>query len=1232
LGITFKITVELLFMNLKLPLLLITIMGTSVSFSQSTQTLKLLPRLVPPTPEAAAIARFGDYEVSEYTGVPNISIPIYDIKVGELQVPITLEYHAGGIKVSDVATRAGLGWNLEAGGTITRQVRGSADELPTAYFAATPSSPFRVKDGSQINEETDSSLTYLYNIDHNVYDVEPDIFSYSFPGHSGKFLFNQKDNFNAYIIPYSPISITKTQPTSSTLNFDIKDESGIDYQFNTYEWTSTGGGISVNQSSAWKLSNMISATKQDTINFTYSSGWGMTSEYFSDYVTFNDGIIGQHWNYDTPTYSTDQGSVNTSWQQLDQINFKNGKVVIEGVSGSRSDLSGLEKAINDIKVYSYDPLTNTYSLIKTIQFFHSYFQNGSNRLRLDSIQFLASNGVAVQTYKFDYNTSISMPDYMSRSKDFWGYFNNKSGRDPFGNPTMIPRTVAPYNTNVGEQDSIIIGSADSTIRNPDPNYMQADILQKITFPTGGYTQFTYETNQYLDENNNPKYAGGLRVKTIKTYENASATPSIKTYKYGVNASGYGRANFFLESCFFSNHQRCINVVDDSDPTGHCMPYSYRTLNTYFANPTNDIEGFDGSPVVYSEVTEYVGDSMANDGKIVYKFTDKPDAKTDAIGVGKPYFDSYHFVRGLLTNKMIYKNGGSNNYTLISEDRKGYQFFPFQWSMGGLGIIVSKKVNDDGGSSGDADEGIENRTMCYTVSDKDNYNYNIYNIVSGDNKLVADTSIVYDQYDPTKSLSTITSYAYDDLTHLGLNQTITTNSLGQMLKDTLTYSYDYTNYPYYNMDAAHIWDKPITETKFNGTTQLTRQTTNYAWFNNMFLPQTISLQIKSNPVETRALFNSYDNRGNILEMQKANDAKQAVIWDYRAMYPVAQVTGAGQADIAYTSFEADGTGNWSNISSSNIVNNAFITGQRSYKSSNFSISKSGLTSASTYVVSYWSTSGSYSISGTQSGYPKALKTLTINGQSWTCYLHYVTGVTTVTVTGNGGIDELRLYPLGAMMTTYCYTPLVGMTTQCDVNNHLVFEKYDEAGRLMLVLDENSNVLKKYCYNYYNQSGSCSVYANAAESRTYTKSCGSGYTGTTVTYTVPAAKYYSTLSQTDANNKASADTAANGQNYANSFGTCTALPYTLTGSNSKSIGYTVKFTLSNDSNTYYSFSLYSGASNANLGQIPSGTYTVQFQPGGMPVTANFSVNSFTMSNVNGATFYNVPINAPSTVRVY
>ena len=51
------------------------------------------------------------------------------------------------------------------------------------------------------------------------------------------------------------------------------------------------------------------------------------------------------------------------------------------------------------------------------------------------------------------------------------------------------------------------------------------------------------------------------------------------------------------------------------------------------------------------------------------------------------------------------------------------------------------------------------------------------------------------------------------------------------------------------------------------------------------------------------------------------------------------------------------------------------------------------------------------------------------------------------------------------------------------------------------------------------------------------CGPGYTGTTVTYTVPAKKYSSSISQVDADNKALEDLNVNKQANANANGTCT-----------------------------------------------------------------------------------------------
>jgi hypothetical protein len=75
-------------------------------------------------------------------------------------------------------------------------------------------------------------------------------------------------------------------------------------------------------------------------------------------------------------------------------------------------------------------------------------------------------------------------------------------------------------------------------------------------------------------------------------------------------------------------------------------------------------------------------------------------------------------------------------------------------------------------------------------------------------------------------------------------------------------------------------------------------------------------------------------------------------------------------------------------------------------------------------------------------------------------------------------------------------------------------------------------------YANANGACArIYYNVAKSKTFTRNnCGFAYTGSNVVYTVPAAKYSSTVSQADADAKATSDINSNGQAYANANGTC------------------------------------------------------------------------------------------------
>ncbi|WP_379782696.1 hypothetical protein, partial [Flavobacterium salmonis] len=74
------------------------------------------------SPNAAEFAKYADYPVSYYTGTPNTSIPIYEIDIDGYKLPISLNYHASGIRVDQEATWVGLGWSLDAGSRISRTI------------------------------------------------------------------------------------------------------------------------------------------------------------------------------------------------------------------------------------------------------------------------------------------------------------------------------------------------------------------------------------------------------------------------------------------------------------------------------------------------------------------------------------------------------------------------------------------------------------------------------------------------------------------------------------------------------------------------------------------------------------------------------------------------------------------------------------------------------------------------------------------------------------------------------------------------------------------------------------------------------------------------------------------------------------------------------------------------------------------------------------------------------
>ncbi len=209
-----------------------------------------------PTPTAADLGRYGDIPVSYYTGSPDITIPIHTMNVRGVEMPIRFEYDSRGVQLNRLPGWTGYNWTLSAGGVITRQVNGEADEFE--YPTGLPGYPSNRRPTSYFknHNKLDSDLLYINDLrEHlvwNMFDYEPDMFYFNFMGHSGKFFLgndgewkvesaenfevlfditNEKSYKSPFIEDYPKRTANQRNQPKTICGFRLRDENGIVYEF-----------------------------------------------------------------------------------------------------------------------------------------------------------------------------------------------------------------------------------------------------------------------------------------------------------------------------------------------------------------------------------------------------------------------------------------------------------------------------------------------------------------------------------------------------------------------------------------------------------------------------------------------------------------------------------------------------------------------------------------------------------------------------------------------------------------------------------------------------------------------------------------------------------------------------------------------------------------------------------------------------------------------------------------
>ena len=1058
------------------------------------------PNVIPPSPDVATLFKVQDIPVDTKNGTANVSIPIYTVKDGRIEVPISISYNTAGIKVQQISGMIGLGWNFDFGGAITRQ---SEDiNMGENRVQFTP-------DTTATKIQADLNYTLAYQLADGLAEKSQPEFFYHFGKYSGSFfydvngkLFIKSDNpnFKIQLLNYGDNAYRDDYVSG----FLITTDEGIQYTFASPEFTS---GVAVHVSD-FLITQIFDPNTNKTVQFRYASAPTFTDSSLNQANTENYCISGPSQTQGPIYYA---GGNSTPWAlwnnvsqsynqithytlQIDSIIFSNGLVTFQAGT-NRSD--GNHILINKINVYNAAGAN-----VRTAQFYQSYFVDTTsisgypyvptpdtsqkNRLRLDAIGFFDNTNTEVEQYSFTYNLTKMLPAYKYNvpisgggsnytsctAVDYFGYFNGR-----LGNQGLVPDSaISNYDRTNYTTDPLYEGN-----RTVDTVCAQAGVLTKVKFPSGGSIVFTYESNRFDNPTGNTgslgQLMGGLRIKSLNYFDNDStAVPSLqKNYTY----SGAVMADMPPVSTFYQYDKIKNFTFPDLTSNGVQCVYpgtqdsKFRMVNS---SPLGSMAYLDMSPV-YGQVTELTSSGTTSLGKTIYY--NSTESQIDYASVPLPEYGGEYGVdkgwikNGLLDSVGYYKMDNLGNYHIIKAERNSYT--DFNHIMPTIGVLAERDdIGDDYYPS-------DPSPFCYSTTAAALtgwYTYfTAFNTV-GIRRLTQ--KVVYD-YTDSGNVVTTYNYAYDSL-HYYLRRTQTTDSKGSALLDIIKYPQDSSTFDGLTSAAhaaidslagRHMLSTVIEKQHYNNGVLMSRTRTNYGVFsfsNPIIMPQILQTQKLSNSLDNRLEYNSYDFYGNVLSLSKDQDENICYLWGYNSLYPIAKVVNSATSDIAYTSFEdnSEYSGNW-NITGTSRVTGDGVTGNQCFSQSggNVVISPT-IKSATVYVVSYWTKGSSpFTISGTMSGYP--IKGPTING--WTYYEHLVTGVTSFQLSGTAYVDELRLYPQTAQMTTYAYTPLVGKTAECDVSDKITYYQYDAYNRLDLVLDQYHNIVKKYCYNYAGQPSNC-----------------------------------------------------------------------------------------------------------------------------------------------------------------
>jgi YD repeat-containing protein len=1047
-----------LFLLLLLPLLLLS-QGIGDGEGSASQ-MPEKPIIIPPSPSVASFQEFTSIPVSHFNGQAQYSITLAEVKSDIASFPITLSYKSSGIKVNEVASVCGLGWDISAGGVISRIINGKPDEVPIRgawdFLSNYDFEPTYTANGwgSFENRILNLSITdclngvlhqgmdfwtyMMYKAEtnsgcmHVLNDFELDLFSYSFLNYSGTFIISH--NKKVYPLDDNGLAfICYCNAQGRICGFKAFDNEGREYQFGNIDGTENSAIENINSitvdgegtldydaiqyyTSAWHLKKIKRVGYNDILSFEYAPNEEVSAN-FSHSISFNSS---------TPICSerklsfSDSRSVYGS-RKVSRITWPEGSIEFSYLFNQRLDMPNSKGAqLNEINVKNIQNDT-----IKKIKLNGNFIQSNNEigkpnmnegnlnwnhlkwRLFLQSVSISNDFDFQCIEYSFEYFDPFQMPYQKSYAQDLWGFYNGINNSTPFPN-IEIPCSIDNMaDRNVGDISFSRLGS-----------------LRKITYPTGGYSINDYEPNSFFNHSlGQDEIAGGLRVSSIEFGEKET-TLLKKKYDYKL-ANGYSSGLIPL-----LNERRLYTSFSPMDFSACGFPKIKNNITEFPAVGYNSIKG---NTVGYSRVEEasynYITGSL--NGKETF------------------YYDTLyheHFYRNIT---QISNSGLQNNQVLSSP------YIDHYWKTGKL---LKKEVYDS-----------NNRILKKTINEYD-YDFSqndelipylkgtifakyIYTPTCGSilNVVYLSSSTLTFHLIPTKnrtrqtkttstdyfytegsvkSIETTTRYEYDDNIHRYSPSRIITRTESDSL---------YTRFKYV---PSHYYSDFDLSVPFNHIRQQTggkilQDTLPNSGFFQVFNAQYNPIKIKRYDTDLNQFIDwrtvNYNTNFKVSSIQEEGQPLESYLWDYNKTLPIAKVLNASPSDVFHTSFEGIGTVRINSKTGSKVCTTTFTAPLKNLTNQK-------------YILSYWKLEGKWQYVISE-----------INVNDGTCLIN-------IPATSISPIDEVRFYPANSQMETYTWKPGVGVTSVTDPNNRTNYYEYDGLGRLTGVKDEDGNILQHNEYNY------------------------------------------------------------------------------------------------------------------------------------------------------------------------